>query len=107
MKNIKEFIVFYAADCRIRHCLKKSSGKILEFCVQLEINYKGHWTAIVRYDTAHGFAHRDIIHANGRQEKFPLGLLTYNEALTFAQTDLDKNWRFYHQNFLKEAGQYD
>ena len=104
MENTKEFIVFYAVNCRIRHSLKKSKGKILEFCVQLEINYRSDWTAIVRYDTTHGYAHRDLIHSDGRQEKFPLGLLNYNEALTFAQTDLDKNWQSYYQNFLKEVG---
>jgi len=75
--------------------------------VQLEIKHQNKWCVCIRYDTSHDFAHRDIIHADGRKEKFSLGILNYNEALTFAQIDLDKNWQTYLQNFLKEVVRYE
>ena len=103
----KEFIVFYASKCRARHFHRRAKGKVIEFCVQLEIKYKGEWAVFIRYDSSHEFAHRDVIHANGRKEKFTLGILDYNEALTFAQIDLDKNWQTYQQNFFKEVGYYE
>ena len=39
-------------------------GQILEFVVQLEclFSVSERWMPVVRYDTAHAFAHRDLLH---------------------------------------------
>ena len=71
--------------------------------VQLEVYYRGRWYPVVRYDTAHGIAHRDYLRPDGNAEKTPLFTLDYNEALTFAEKDLDINWESYCQRFLKEV----
>jgi hypothetical protein len=49
------------------------------------INIKNKWYQVVRYDTAHGFAHKDILPYKGdvRKEKLPFNDL--NLALTFAE----------------------
>jgi hypothetical protein len=86
---------------------KTVRGKVVEFSVQLEIRQQNKWRACIRYDTSHGFAHCDVIHVDGRKEKISLGTLDYNEALTFAQIDLDKNWQTHLQNFFKEAKCYE
>lgn len=44
-----------------------------------------------RYDTAHGFAHRDLLNKHGMVEKTPLFNQYYNDALTFAERDLKTN----------------
>jgi hypothetical protein len=44
--------------------------------------------ALVRYDTAHGYAHRDIIHPTKKEEKTEMSVQNYNEALTIAMDDV-------------------
>lgn len=79
----------------------------MEFSTQLEVKIKDKWHVAVRYDTSHGFSHKDILHADGNREKVPLGISDYNEALTFAQIDLDTNWQSHAKRFNKEAGYYE
>ncbi len=45
---------------------------------------------VVRYDTAHDFAHRDLYTKDGKQVKTPLGM-DFNQARTFAQQDILTN----------------
>jgi len=67
--------------------------------VQLEVEVKGEWKAVVRYDCSHEFTHRDSYNLRGRQRKEELDL-TYEEALTFADEDIDENWEEYRSAFL-------
>ncbi len=76
------------ASNRIRVKAFKETGKVLSFVVQYESKIKGSWKAIVRYDTAHSFAHRDILHPDVSQSKQPLFFGTFNEAFTFALNEL-------------------
>lgn len=101
-----EFINWYSNSCRIRHTHISSYEKILEFILQLEIDIRDKWHPIIRYDTSHGFAHRDYCHPDGRVEKTPLFVSNYNEALTFAQEDLNINWELYREHYLKEVQKY-
>ena len=55
---------------------------------------------MVRYDTAHGFAHRDLMDIKGNIEKTPLFNQDYNDALTFAEKDLKLNWVHYKGRFF-------
>ena len=87
---------------RVRHT--RSEGKVTEFMVQYEIVVRGKWRPIVRYDTSHGYAHRDLMHADGRKEKVELLLRNLNICLTYAENDLRANWKFYRESFLKEIG---
>lgn len=98
----KEFVVLLGHDSRIRHFHSRTKQQVIEFTVQLEINLRGEWKPVIRYDTAHGFAHRDFFHAGGRAEKTPLPIGDYNSALTFAEMDLRANWELYRERFLKE-----
>lgn len=43
---------------RVRFLVERD--RVTEFVVQLECFIEGKWIPIVRYDTAHGFAHRDL-----------------------------------------------
>ena len=58
----------------------------------------------MRYDTSQGYAHRDLMHADGRKEKVELLLRNLNICLTYAENDLRANWKFYRERFLKEIG---
>jgi hypothetical protein len=98
----KEFVVLLGNDSRIRHYHSRTKQQVIEFMVQLEVNPRGKWKPVIRYDTAHGFAHRDIFHADGRTEKTPLPVSDINTALTFAELDLRTNCELYRERFLKE-----
>jgi len=55
---------------------------------------------VVKYDTEHGFAHRDILDKKGNKHKTPIFARDYNEALTFAEYDIKSNWILYKKAFL-------
>lgn len=92
---------------RRRHLHIAKKGRVLEFTVQYETKLRGQWVPVVRYDTAHGYAHQHILHVNGREEKKLMEIEDYNEALTLAENDLRDNWHRYQATFLKEAKDYD
>lgn len=74
-------------------------GRVLRFLVQLECLIENEWHPVVRYDTAHGFAHRDLMHPAGDTEKIEMAVGDYNEALTFAISDLSENWETYRGRY--------
>lgn len=60
---------------------------------------KGEWKEVIRYDCAHGFVHKDRYNLEGRRKKEDLEL-SYEDALTLADTDINDNWEKYRQRFL-------
>ena len=77
---------------------------VLQFVVQLECRFEAGWQPVVRYDTAHQFAHRDLLHPSGTVEKSALPTQDYNEALTFAMKDLKANWQQYRRRYEQWLG---
>jgi hypothetical protein len=65
----------------------------------MECRFDDEWTAVVRYDTAHDFAHRDVLHPDGSTRKTEMPLEDYNAALTWAIEDLGQNWEAYRQRY--------
>lgn len=100
-KKEVEYIIRIGSFDRYRHLHIKDAGKILYFRVQYETSVKDIWYPVVRYDTAHGFAHRDLLDIKGNVEKTPLFNQDYNDALIFAESDLKNNWKQYKDKFLE------
>jgi len=98
-----EYLVSLGIDGRRRVRHAKIRGKITEFMVQYELFVEEKWHEVVRYDTSHGYAHRDLIHADGRKEKLELFFRDLNICLTYAENDLRANWKNYREKFLKEV----
>ena len=73
---------------------------MVHFLIQLEVKVQGVWKEVIRYDTAHGFAHIDRFNIRGRKKKERLAL-SFNEALTTAERDMKQNWLTYHEQFLE------
>jgi hypothetical protein len=98
-----EYLIYLTAGStdRLRVYAQKEKGNILEFVVQYEAVISGEWQPIVRYDTVHGFAHKDIIKPNGEIIKQPLFFESYNLAFTFATIELKANWKQYRDSFEK------
>jgi hypothetical protein len=102
----KEITFLYALSedlqDRIRVTSLREKDKILKFVVQYEAFIRGDWQAIIRYDTSHGFAHKDIIHYNKTEDKQPLHFQSFNMAFTFAIQDLKTSWRWYRIAYVRE-----
>jgi len=79
-----EYILFLSSEMkdRLRVSAQKERGEILEFTVQYEALIRHEWRPVVRYDTAHGFAHKDILHPDGTVDKQPIYFESYNLAFT-------------------------
>jgi len=105
MTRIKEvkFIVMLTLEDRYRHYHVRFKGDVLNFIVQYETRFKGQWLPVVRYDTEHGFAHRDLLNKKGNKHKTPIFTRDYNEALTFAEYDIKTNWKSYKRTFLGDT----
>jgi hypothetical protein len=101
--RVVEYVVLLGLDGRRRVRHTRLEGKITEFMVQYEIFVEGKWHGVVRYDTSHGYAHKDLIHADGQKEKVKLFLKDLNICLTYAENDLRGNWKNYRERFLKEV----
>lgn len=96
-----QFIVMLTIEDRYRHYHIRFKKDVLSFIVQYETKIEGRWFPVVRYDTKHGFAHRDILDKKGKKQKTPIFAKDYSEALTFAEYDIQSNWKSYKQNFLR------
>ncbi len=82
---------------RIRFELEQN--RVLRFVVQLECHYGDKWHPVVRYDTAHSSAHRDMLHPFKKTVKTQMATQDYNQALTFAIKDLTDSWERYRQRY--------
>lgn len=101
MKHEVEYVIRLGSSDRYRHKHIRQKGRIVYFRVQYETMIEGKWYPVVRYDTVHGFAHRDLIDIKGKIVKTPLFIQDYNDALTFAESDLKANWGVYKERFLR------
>ncbi len=76
-----------------------------EFRIQYEALIEGHWHAIVRYDTAHGRPHKDLMHPDGSETKEHFFGYTPAEVLTYGERDIKRNWQRYRAQYEREMRQ--
>ncbi len=88
---------------RVRFQLRQ--GRIVVFMVQLECLFDTEWIPVVRYDTAHGFAHCDRMHPYDSTKKTIMHTNNYNDALNFAIQDLTLRWQSYRERFQQWKNQ--
>jgi len=78
------------------------AGRVRRFVVQYETTFGGRRLPVVRYDTAHGYAHRDQMFRDRDPIKTRLGdRLSLDEALRIADDDIRRNWRTYRRQFMR------
>lgn len=101
--RIRSWLVDLVPDeVRLRCSYRRRRGRITQFTVQLELLHDDDWLPVVRYDNAHGFCHRDTLHADGSQDKTPVYLGDANETFTRAVEDLQTHWQDHRARFLRE-----
>lgn len=88
---------------RLRIRLRAKRGQLTDIVVQYEALIKDEWMAIVRYDTSHGYPHRDVLHPNGAKDKYSLSFPDLNAFLQYAEQDLKDRWEWYKERFLQEV----
>lgn len=101
-KNLS-YVANLIPGTRRRYSHSRLKNDVINFVIQLEVMVRGNWFPVVRYDTAHGFAHKHLFHYGGQPEQIPLYTHDYTEALDFADVDIKTNWELYRERFLKEA----
>jgi hypothetical protein len=85
---------------RMRIWIEK--GKITDMVVQYESFINSSWHIIIRYDCSHGFFHRDVIYPNGRKEKKSFDMSSLEDALEFAENDINSRYEFYKDRYIKK-----
>ncbi len=101
----RDYFIFLGFDGtnRIRVRIISENGNIKDFVCQYEALIDDLWTAIIRYDCAHGQPfHRDVILPNGRKEKEFVETETLKFALDYAIQDLKNRWAWYKERFLSK-----
>lgn len=91
-------------EARLRCSMQRHGKQVEKFTVQLEIKHQSAWIAVVRYDNAHGFCHRDTLHANGSQDKTAVFVGDINETFTYAIETLRAEWEAHRDRYLGEIG---
>ena len=102
----KSFIILLGVSDRDRcrlHCVTER-GKVNLFRVQYEAFIDGEWRPVVRYDTAHGSPHRDLLHPDQPGEKTQYPGRSNAEVLSLGQEDIKRNWSVYRAQYEKEMG---
>ncbi|KPV64615.1 MAG: hypothetical protein AOA66_0048 [Candidatus Bathyarchaeota archaeon BA2] len=96
MVKEKAFFIYLSLETRIRVRIARERRNVVDFVVQLEVEAKhGEWKAVVRYNYAHGFPHRDLIHANGTEEKETIPIKDLDKVVVYAINDLKQKWEVY------------
>ncbi len=98
--NVTEYVIPLGENARKRHYHETDKGKVPGFSVQLEVFVNNLWQVLIRYDSAHGFAHIDQYNLDGKKIKKELHL-KLNEALNLADEDIKENWKVYQRAFLE------
>jgi hypothetical protein len=66
----------------------RERGVVINVVGQYETLVGEEWQAVVRYDCAHGFFHRDVLMPNDDKEKKAIDLPDLEVALSYAEQDL-------------------
>lgn len=98
--SVTEYVIPLGKNARKRHYHETYKGNIASFAVQLEVLVFDRWRVVIRYDSAHGFAHIDQYYLDGNKVKREL-FLNHNEVLTLADEDIRDNWKTYQTVFLE------
>ena len=79
-----------------------ASGIIIDFVVKLVFEINSRYYEIIRFDTAHGCPHKDVLNVEGKViRKIWYDFLDHKQALDVAIKDLKDNHELYIERFIK------
>jgi hypothetical protein len=85
---------------RLEIMIEKEAGTVKGFVVNYVATIKGRAHSVVRYDTRHGFPHKDMVRSDGsvaHKERMPD--LDGHALVDLAIDDLKANWQSYRRRF--------
>ncbi len=88
---------------RIDVWFKISKGNVIGFAVNLSYPKGEKSYNVYRYDTSHGYAHREKLWEKGNGEEKIRGK-EYSDILNQAIDDIKENWRRYIQYYKRAKG---
>jgi hypothetical protein len=93
------------AEERVRVQFRQNRGTIERFTVQLELEIDGDLVPVVRWDTAHGFAHRDHLNRDGSTHHWDemSRFEDFSASLTEAIADATDNEQRYRTDFIRRS----
>ena len=98
----KYYKIALSGGAEIHVFFQTTSGIIITFVVKLVFVYKNKYYEIIRYDTAHGCPHKDLLDQEGQViRKVWFELLDNKQALDIAVKDLKDNHEIYIERFMK------
>jgi hypothetical protein len=102
--NRTAYVRHLDTDVRYRVTFVTKQGEVLEFVVQLEVAVGAQWKPVIRFDTAHGFAHCDHYQPDGTVQKHQtLPARSYDQALTYATRIVLTHWEDLAAAFREKA----
>jgi hypothetical protein len=90
---------------RLRVRLQTENGVLKNVTYQYETLLGSQWVAVVRYDCAHGFFHRDVLFPNGDKEKQSIEVDSLKSASKYAEQDLKNRWEWYKERYINKLKQ--
>jgi hypothetical protein len=99
----KEFFQWLSGTDRLKIRFETVKGKVSRLVVQYEAFVGDTWEPIVRYDTAHGFLHKDLYlgRRGGRIRKERIRVADLRQGLIEAIDELEKHWESYKKRFME------
>ena len=77
-----------------------------DFVIQYELEIDDRLYLVVRYDTAHGFPHRDMLNPDGSTKHKTEIPLPVDQAFQRGYRDIQQNWERYRRDFEREVRHY-
>lgn len=96
---VREFVLDLDKNTQSRIRFTKNRKGIKKFTIQLELIEKGKIKPVVRYDTAHGYAHRHQFYRSGEKMVRRFKFRDLSEAYTYSYNDVKLNWRRFKNEF--------
>ena len=94
----QRWTVHYGPADRVEVLLETEGGRVKKFAVQY-LTLLDQWMPIVRYDTAHGAPHRDVMRPDGTKDTKPIRGYDLEEVFEFALRDVEHNWSDYRERY--------
>jgi len=80
--------------------IEKEGGRVTGFVINYVATVAGQDHSVVRFDTCHGFPHKDEMYRDGglrRKERLPE--LNGHQLVDLAIDDIKTNWKIYRRRF--------
>ena len=99
---LKTYFRYLTHEDRVRCKVELEKAHVERFVIQYEIFADEEWAAVTRFDTSHEAMHRDLISPDGIVRKKWYLQFDFDEGLTFAYNDIERNWEKYRQWYLSK-----